>query len=164
MNLEWQWELLICKLLELQLFHPPPFKIIGRMKNRYNREAAEKEEGYRMGKRETNRLLKKSIFLPNPNDLGVFELFFEVSLRNPFRDESLNWMDLQWGKSCVFSFMGSKTKHSGKISNCMLRCNNSLRWELTSVHRHNIGRRHSTENALEINLNFIRKKILNTKV
>lgn len=51
----------------------------------------------------------------------------------------------------------------GKISNYMLRCNN-LRWELTSVHRHNIGRRHSTENALEINLNFIRKRILNTKV
>lgn len=89
MNLEWHWEFLICKLLEL--FHPPPFKILGRMKNRYNREAAEKEKGYRMGKREINRrLLKKNIFLPNPNDLGILELFFEVSLSNPFRDESLN--------------------------------------------------------------------------
>lgn len=162
MNLEWQWELLICKLLELQLFHPPPFKILGRMKNRYNREAAEKEKGYRMGKRETNRLLK--YFLAKSKWFGSIRTFFEVSLSNPFRDESLNWMELQWGKSYVFSFMGSKTKHSGKISNCMLRCNNNLRWELTSVHRHNIERRHSTENALEINLNFIRKKILNTKV
>lgn len=62
-----------------------------------------------MGKREINRLLKKNIFLPNPNDLGILELSFEGSLSNPFRDESLNWMDLQRGKSYVFSFLGSKS-------------------------------------------------------
>lgn len=53
--------------------------------------------------------------------------------------------------------MGSETKHTGKTANCMLRCSNTC--DRLPLVFGDIGRRHSTGNALEINLILLEKDL-----
>lgn len=104
----------------------------------------------------------KSIFLPSPNYLRVFRPFFVVSLNSPFRNKSLHWIDPLKRQLCPF--MGSETKILVRQQTvCWGAIIHEMGRAPFCLQRETIGRRHSSENALQINLNFIRKEFFKHK-